>query len=262
VESNYLLYLLCWLKINKLYTSILLFTCVTFLSNVLQITVNNYSEQDCLGGALSIVFVLRSGVRISGGARGIFLLQNVQAGTATHSASYSIDTEVHLRGLKIITHLHPVLGLRTSEAVPLLTLFLWVITQRLVAITYRHFVTTYRSHLQFTRIPEGSSSHLFRGGNLESQIKLYPLYIALIYDDVVFSLCFRFLYRLFLSLYTKVRIYTFTLVRRQGTSNICNHFYIIQIICAILLKIMLYSDLILLPGRSGCFARTQSQRFH
>jgi hypothetical protein len=179
-------------------TSILSFTCVIFLSNLLQITINNYSEQDGLGGALGIATVLRSGGRISVGTRGISLLQNVQAGTAALSASYSMDTEVLLRGLKITIHLHLVPGLRMIESVPLLTLLLWVITQRLVVISYRHFVTTYRSHLQFPRISEGSSSHLFRGGSLEPHIKPYTFFTALTNDDVVFSLCFIFLYRIFL----------------------------------------------------------------
>jgi hypothetical protein len=89
-----------------------------------------------------------------------------------HPASYSMDTEVHLRSLKITTHLRLLPGVRMSGADPLLTLLFWVVTQRVVVIPYRRFGTTYRSHLQFSRIPEDRSSHLLRGGNLESCIIL------------------------------------------------------------------------------------------
>jgi hypothetical protein len=108
-------------------TSILSFTCVTFLSILLQITVNTYSEQDCLCGALGIATALRSGVRISVGARGISLLQNVQPGTEAHPASYSMDTKARLGRLMITTHLSLVPGLRMSEAISLLTILLWLL---------------------------------------------------------------------------------------------------------------------------------------
>jgi len=36
------------------------------------------------------------------------------------------------------------------------TAVLWAITQHAVVITYQSFRTTYRSHLQGPRIPEGS----------------------------------------------------------------------------------------------------------
>jgi len=77
-------------------------------------------------------------------------------------------------------------------AFPLLTVLFWDFTQRVVVIPYRRFSTTYRSHLQFSRIPEKSSCHLPRGGSLESRIVLYRLYTALTTDDVLFFLCLYF----------------------------------------------------------------------
>jgi hypothetical protein len=109
-----------------------------------------------------------------------------------HPASFSMDKEVHLRNLKITTHLHILPGVRMSGAVPLLTLLFWVITQRVVLIPYRRFGTTYQSHLQFSRIPEESSSHLLRGGSLESRIILYRFYTELFTDNALFSLCLCF----------------------------------------------------------------------
>ena len=82
-------------------------------------------------------------------------------------------------------------------------------------------------------------------------------------------LVFRFLYLRFLKFarththtHKKVVVSTFTLGRRQGKGDISNHFYIIQIICVMLLQIILYSDLIFLPGRSDSVFGVQRTRFH
>jgi len=56
-------------------------------------------------------------------ARVSALLQNVQTGCATTPASYSVDTRgLKWPGFQVNTHLHLMLRLGTSEAIPILPL--------------------------------------------------------------------------------------------------------------------------------------------
>jgi hypothetical protein len=53
---------------------------------------------------------------------------------------------------KALTDSTKLLKFQASAANQLSTALFWVITQRVVAISYRRFGTTYRSHLQGSRI--------------------------------------------------------------------------------------------------------------
>ena len=191
-----------------------------------------------------------------------------------HPASFSVDKQVHSRSLKITTHLHLLPGVSLSGAVPLLTLFFWVIIQRVVVIPYRRFGTTYLSHLQFSRIPEQTSSHLLRGGSLESRIILYrftqhyPL-ITCCFSCVYVSadLSISFSISSYFKVYTQKVRGSFHIYAWPNTikSDISNHLYIIQIIRVILLRIILRSDFIVarqIRFCCTCTAVTLNPRLH